>query len=82
VWQAADALGTAASMVSRWVAACERDGLDGLVPEARGPTGPARLTARLVARIRQLRVDGLPMAKIAAVCGVPEFSVRCAGPGR
>ena len=76
--QAADALGTAASTVSRWVAAYERDGLDGLVPEARGPKGPSRLTARLVARIRQLRAEGLPMVKIAALCGVSEFTVRCA----
>ncbi len=76
--QVADALGTAASTVSRWAAAYQRDGLDGLVPEGRGPKGPSRLTAELVTRIRQLRVDGLPIAKIAAVCGVSEFSVRCA----
>jgi transposase len=76
--QVADALGTAASTVSRWAAAYQRDGLDGLVPEGRGPKGPSRLTAELVTRIRQLRADGLPMAKIAAVCEVSEFSVRCA----
>ncbi len=76
--QAADALGIESSTISRWAASYAREGLAGLVPEARGPKGPSKLTAKLVSRIRGLRAEGKSLEAISGLCGVSVFSVRCA----
>ncbi|HLM89968.1 MAG TPA: helix-turn-helix domain-containing protein, partial [Streptosporangiaceae bacterium] len=76
--QAADALGIESSTISRWAASYARAGLTGLVPEARGPKGPSKLTAKLVSRIRGLRAEGKSLEAISGLCGVSVFSVRCA----
>jgi hypothetical protein len=76
--QAAEALGIESSTISRWAASYAREGLAGLVLEARGPKGPSKLTAKLVSRIRGLRAEGKSLEAISGLCGVSVFSVRCA----
>ena len=76
--QAADALGIESSTISRWAASYAREGLAGLVPEARGPKGPSKLTAKLVSGIRGLRAEGKSLEAISGLCGVSVFSVRSA----
>ena len=74
--QVAAAFGTDKVTVYRWVKACREEGLAGLLPEARGPKGPSKLTPELAERIRALRGQGLSHRAVAERCGVSEFSVR------
>lgn len=62
--------------VWRWRQQLATAGVIGLVPEAKGPKGPSRLSVDVVARIRALRGSGLSLRAVGDAVGVSEFSVR------
>jgi hypothetical protein len=70
--------------VWRWDEALSRSGVAGLVPARKGPRGASKLTAEMVARVRELDAAGiLTLAELAAASGVSVSSVRNAlGRGR
>ena len=62
----------------RWRQGFTADGVAGLVPGQRGPTGPFKLTDEVVARIRELDQRGCSLAAIGAETGVSTATVRVA----
>lgn len=73
--EVAAGFGAGEATVQRWVAAWRRGGIDALVPERKGPRRPSKLTAEMVAGIRQLRAGGASMDTIAEATGVSRNSV-------
>lgn len=67
--------GAGEATVQRWMAAWRRDGIDGLVPAQKGPRRPSKLTAEMVAGIKELRAGGASMDAIATATGVSRNSV-------
>lgn len=67
--------GAGEATVQRWMAAWRRDGIDGLVPAQKGPRRPSKLTAEMVAGIKELRAGGASMEAIATATGVSRNSV-------
>jgi transposase len=82
--EVAGAFGVDPVTVWRWDQALSRDGVAGLVPARKGPRRASKLTAQVVARIRELDAAGtLTLAEIARAAGVSASSVRNAlGRGR
>ena len=64
----------------RWRKELGASGVQGLVPDKRGPKGPSRLTPEVVADIRARRLGGASLRAIAAAVGVSTFSVQRALP--
>lgn len=73
--EVAAGFGAGEATVQRWAAAWRREGIDGLVPERKGPRRPSKLTAEMVAGIRALRAGGASMDTIAEATGVSRNSV-------
>jgi hypothetical protein len=73
--EVAAGFGAGEATVQRWAAAWRRDGIDGLVPERKGPRRPSKLTEEMVAGIRALRAGGASMDTIAEATGVSRNSV-------
>ena len=73
--EVAAGFGTGEATVQRWAAAWRREGIDGLVPERKGPRRPSKLTDEMVAGIRALRAGGASMDTIAEATGVSRNSV-------
>ena len=67
--------GAGEATVQRWAAAWRREGIEGLVPERKGPRRPSKLTAEMVAGIQALRAGGASMEVIAEATGVSRNSV-------
>jgi len=78
------AAGFAVSTVTlwRWCKVLDASGVEGLVPEKRGPKGPSRLTDDLVVDIRARRTGGATLQAIADAVGVCVNTVRRALPAR
>ncbi len=76
VAQIAAAFGVDPGTLWRWRQTLTGDGVTALTSDKRGPKGPHRLTAPVLARIRALRADGSSHQRIAAQVGVSETSVR------
>jgi transposase len=74
--QVAEAFGVDPVTVWRWDQALAEGGVAGLVPARKGPRRPSKLTADVVARVRELDGQGETLAQIAAVTGVSVSSVR------
>ena len=65
----------------RWRQAWQAGGVAGLVPRAKGPKRPSKLTEAKVAEIRSARAEGLSMRAVATRVGVSADSVlRALGP--
>ena len=62
----------------RWRQGFAAEGVAGLVPGKRGPTGPFKLTDEVVARIRELAEREWSLAAIGAETGVSTATVRVA----
>src|SRR5664279_3766625 len=62
----------------RWKAAYDAGGVAGLIPAKPGPKRPTKLTAAVVARIRELDADGQTLTAIAGAAKVSIASVRVA----
>ena len=60
----------------RWMRTAERAGTAGLVPDKRGPKGPSKLSAAVVADIGIRRAAGASLRAIAVAVGVSTGSVR------
>ncbi len=73
--EVAAGFGAGEATVQRWAAAWRREGIDGLVPERKGPRRPSKLTAEMVSGIRALRAGGASMDTIAEATGVSRNSV-------
>jgi len=74
--QVAAAFGVAAVTLWRWRKELDTTGVGGLALGKRGPKGPSRLTADVVADIGSRRRGGASLRAIAAAVGVSTFSVR------
>jgi len=59
-----------------WRRAWEKEGVEGLAPDRRGPKGPSKLTDELADRIGAARAEGKTLAQVAAETGVSTFTVR------
>ena len=75
---AAAGLGIGLATLWRWKAAYDAGGVAGLIPAKCGPKGPTKLTAAVVARIRELAADGQTLTAIAAAVKVSPATVRVA----
>src|SRR5665647_3915410 len=64
----------------RWCKVLAASGVEGLVPEKRGPKGPSRLTDDVVVDIRGRRTGGATLQAIADAVGVCVNTVRRALP--
>jgi hypothetical protein len=73
--EVAAGFGAGEATVQRWTAAWRRAGIDGLVPGRKGPRGPSKLTAEMVAGIGALRAGGASMDAIAEATGLSRNSV-------
>jgi transposase len=62
----------------RWKAAYNAGGVAGLIRAKPGPKRPTKLTAAVVARIRELDADGQTLTAIATTVGVDVATVRVA----
>ena len=62
----------------RWRCEFAAEGVAGLVPGKRGPTGPFKLTDEVVARIRELEQQGRSLGAIGAETGLSTATVRVA----
>jgi len=62
----------------RWKAAYDAGGVAGLIPAKPGPKRPTKLTAAVVARIRELDADGQTLTAIAGAAKVSIATVRVA----
>lgn len=60
----------------RWMRSAESTGTAGLIPDRRGPKGPSKLTADVVADIGVRRGQGASLRSVAAQVGVSVASVR------
>ena len=76
--EVAAGFGVSADGLRRWSRAWEAGGAQALAPGQRGPKGPSKVTAEVVAAVRGLRSDGLTIAAIAAELGLSVDSVRSA----
>ncbi|MDN5798277.1 MAG: hypothetical protein L0H79_21365, partial [Intrasporangium sp.] len=76
VAQIAAGFGVGPGTVWRWGQNLTSDGVTALASDKRGPKGPHRLTAPVIARIQALRADGKSHRAIAEQVGVSETSVR------
>ena len=74
--QVAAAFGVIPLTLWRWRKDLAGGGVAGLIPDAKGPRRPSRLTPQKVAQIRELDGQGMHKAAIAAAAGVSETSVR------
>lgn len=72
----ATAFGVNRETLRRWGAALAQTGAVGLVSDPRGPKGPSRLTADVVADIRARRAEKATLRAIAEATGVSVTSVR------
>ena len=72
----AAAFGVDTATLWRWRQEFSACGVAGLIPDKRGPKGPSRLTAGVVADIRARREGGASLRAIAAAAGVSTGSVR------
>ena len=68
--QVASGFAVTCNTLWRWRCEFAADGVAGLVPGKRGPTGPFKLTDEVVARIRELQQQGWTLAAIGAETGV------------
>ncbi len=68
--------GVDADTVARWVRRSGTQGVAGLVPEQRGPKGPSKLHAEVVAEIRRRSEAKQTNRAIGRAMGVSEASVR------
>jgi prepilin-type processing-associated H-X9-DG protein len=76
--EVAAGFGVSTDGLRRWSRAWEAGGAQALAPGQRGPKGPSKVTAEVVAAVRGLRSDGLTIAAIAAELGLSVDSVRSA----
>jgi transposase len=76
--QVASGFAVTCNTLWRWRCGFAADGVAGLVPGKRGPTGPFKLTDEVVARIRELQQQGWTLAAIGAETGVSTATVRVA----
>jgi len=76
----AAAFGVATVTLWRWRKELDASGVEGLVPDKRGPKGPSRLTDDMVVDIRGRRTGGATLRAIAAAVGVSINTVRRALP--
>ena len=76
--QVASGFAVTCNTLWRWRCEFAADGVAGLVPGKRGPTGPFKLTDEVVARIRELQQQGWTLAAIGAETGVSTATVRVA----
>ena len=76
--QVASGFGVTRDTLWRWRQGFAADGVAGLVPGQRGPTGPFKLTDEVVARVRELDQRGCSLAAIGAETGVSTATVRVA----
>ncbi|HYO85138.1 MAG TPA: helix-turn-helix domain-containing protein [Dermatophilaceae bacterium] len=72
----AHAFGVHRETLRRWMATLTETGAAGLVSERRGPKGPSRVRAEVVAEITARRAAGASLRTIASVVGVSVTSVR------
>jgi hypothetical protein len=72
----AAAFGVDPTTVWRWGQTLTGEGAAGLASDKRGPKGPHRLTAPVIARIRALDADGQTQAAIAREVGISTTTVR------
>lgn len=72
----ATAFGVNRDTLRRWGAALAQTGAVGLVSDPRGPKGPSRLTADVVADVRARRAEDASLRAIAEATGVSVTSVR------
>jgi len=72
----AAAFGVSTVTLWRWEQALSAVGVVGLAASRPGPRGASKLTAPVVARIRELDREGKTLAQVAAEVGVSTFSVR------
>src|SRR5664280_1874499 len=70
--------GIGLSTLWRWKAADDAGGVAGLIPAKPGPKRPTKLTAAVVARIRELDADGQTLTAIAGAAKVSIATVRVA----
>jgi hypothetical protein len=76
--QVASGFAVTCNTLWRWRCEFAADGVAGLVPGKRGPTGPFKLTDEVVARIQGLQQQGRTLAAIGAETGVSTATVRVA----
>jgi len=76
--QVASGFAVTCNTLWRWRCEFAADGVAGLAPGKRGPTGPFKLTDEVVARIRELQQQGWTLAAIGAETGVSTATVRVA----
>src|SRR5271165_7523541 len=74
--QVAVAFGVIPLTLWRWRRDLTCGGVAGLIPDAKGPRRPSKLTSQKVAQIRELDGQGMRKAAIAAAARVSETSVR------
>lgn len=67
--------------ICRWDQALASDGRGALVPARRGPKGTSKVTADVVARIRELEAAGQMLRQIAAVTGCRRSVSAARSPG-
>lgn len=79
--EVAAAFGVNDATLRRWTRAFEREGIDGLQPDKRGPKRPSKLTDELAETIRARRGEGKSLAAIAEATGVSTDTVRRAVAG-
>src|SRR5674536_208375 len=73
-----DEVGRRLATLWRWKAAYDAGGVAGLIPAKPGPKRPTKLTAAVVARIRELDADGQTLTAIAGAAKVSIATVRVA----
>ncbi|MHB8293845.1 MAG: helix-turn-helix domain-containing protein [Acidimicrobiales bacterium] len=56
--EVAKALGMDYDLLRNWRRAAEREGVEGLVPDRRGPKTPSKLSEELIERIRPAPAEG------------------------
>lgn len=74
--EVAAAFGVDPETLRRWSRAADGRGAAALVPVKRGPQGPSKMTAQVVADIQGRREGGASLRAIAAEVGVSTASVR------
>jgi transposase len=72
----ADALGIHRTTLYRAVQQFERSGVEGLVPNRRGPKGPSKLTATVIREVENLLDEGTSIRATAAEVGISERGLR------
>ncbi len=79
--EVAGGFGVGSVTLWRWRRAWQAGGVAGLVPRAKGPKRPSKLTDAKVAEIRSARAEGLSLRAVATRVGVSADSVlRALGP--